>query len=115
MKGEEIDKEVVEHIGYYLGAINNKYRLAIMMILEKNENISFTELHKKLVENGYILTKPQLAYHLGILSSARLISNKFNRRQKKLTQYKLTPIGRKVLEIAKKTIEVEKVKMSIPE
>lgn len=98
----DVNKEIVEHIHYYLGAIRNKVRLAILFILEKNENISFSELHEKLIFNGYIISKSMLAYHLGVLSGANLIENKYSRKQKKLTQYKLTPIGKKILEIIKK-------------
>ena len=103
----EIEMEVLDHIGYYLGAMNNKYRLAIMLLLKKHEKLSFTEIHKKLIENGLILSKPQLAYHLGILSSAELITNRYQRKNKTLSEYKLSPIGKKVLEIAKKTIEIK--------
>ncbi|MGQ4892728.1 MAG: hypothetical protein ACP6IP_09625 [Candidatus Njordarchaeia archaeon] len=103
----EIEMEVIDHIGYYLGALNNKYRLAIMLLLEKNKKLSFTEIHKKLVENGLILSKPQLAYHLGILTSARLVTNRYQRKNKTLTEYKLSQIGKKVLEIAKKTMKIK--------
>ena len=102
VRSMDVNREVVEHIHYYLGAIRNKVRLAILFILEKNENISFSELHEKLIFNGYIISKSMLAYHLGVLSGANLIENEYNRKQKKLTQYKLTPIGKKILEIVKK-------------
>ncbi len=98
----DVNKEVVEHIHYYLGAIRNKVRLAILFLLEKNENISFSELHEKLVFTRYIISKSILAYRLGVLSGANLIENEYSRKQKKLTRYRLTPIGKKILEIVKK-------------
>lgn len=85
-----------------MGAIRNKVRLAILFILEKNRNISFSELHEKPVFNGYIISKSILAYHLGVLPGANLIENEYSRKQKKLTRYRLTPIGKKILEIVKK-------------
>ncbi len=114
-KQVDVDKEVIDHINYYLGAIRNKVRLAIMFLLEKYGELAFSEIREKLVLNGYIISKPMLAYHLGVLSGARLIENRYSRKKKKLSQYKLSPIGKKVLEIAKKAIEVEKLKVSIPE
>mgnify|MGYP000474583544 CR=1 FL=1 len=105
----EDGQEVAEDIYYYLAPLSNKVRIMIMLILERNGGrLSFTEIHQKLVECGMVISKPQLAYHLGILNNVGLIQHRFVRRSPQYSEYKLTRVGQKILDIARKIAQIAK-------
>ncbi|MGC8832131.1 MAG: transcriptional regulator [Thermoproteota archaeon] len=75
------------------GALDNELRLKAFLIVGKNPGISFNELARKLkVEKGL------LAYHLGVLKSANLLSMNPQREGKKFSHYSMTEEGREFLE-----------------
>lgn len=75
------------------GALDNELRLKAFLTVGKNPGISFNELARKLkVEKGL------LAYHLGVLKSANLLSMSLQREGKKFSHYRITEEGRKLLE-----------------
>ena len=69
------------------------------------KNILVEVIHDELLKRGYIVTRAQLAYHLGLLRNSRLISNEFKREGQIFSRYKLTEIGKKILEGIEKAIE----------
>lgn len=74
---------------------DNELQLKAFLIVGENPGISFNELARKLkVEKGL------LAYHLGVLKSANLLSMNPQREGKKLSHYRITEEGEKLLEKA---------------
>lgn len=74
-------------------ALDNELRLKAFLTVGENPGISFNELARKLkVEKGL------LAYHLGVLKSANLLSMNPRREGKKLSHYRITEEGERFLE-----------------
>jgi len=75
-----------------LRALDNDTRLKILAVLQAEPNLSFNDIARKTgIERG------ALAYHLGVLKRAGLVELKYERRSKKITQYRLTDKARDVL------------------
>jgi len=105
MKKDVQKLDIGKAISFYIRPLGNEIRLAIMFILNEKERLSFSEIHDELLKRGYIVTRAQLAYHLGLLRNSRLISNEFKREGQIFSRYKLTEIGKKILEGIEKAIE----------
>lgn len=74
------------------GALDNELRLKAFLTVAENPGVSFNELARKLkVEKGL------LAYHLGVLKSANLLSMNPQREGRKTSHYMLTEEGEKIL------------------
>ncbi len=80
------------------GALNNPIRLDAFFLISENPGIAFKDIAKKFKEN-----KALIAYHLGVLKSAGLVSFTYERRGKaSYSSYNLTDVGRNMLaELAK--------------
>ncbi|MEM3590866.1 MAG: winged helix-turn-helix domain-containing protein [Candidatus Bathyarchaeia archaeon] len=73
--------------------LDNDYRLNILFTIADEPDISFNDIARKTgIEKGL------LAYHLGVLKHVGLVEIEYSKRSKKITKYKLTDEGKRVLE-----------------
>jgi len=83
---------VSQKIMYYK-ALGNKIRLQAFHIISKQQPISFNDISNKInIERGL------LAYHLGVLKAAGLITVEYKRSGKEISKYSLTREGEKFLQ-----------------
>src|SRR5579875_1568462 len=69
----------------YYKALGNKIRLQAFHIISKQQPISFNDISNKInIERGL------LAYHLGVLKAAGLITVEYKRSGKEISKYSLT-------------------------
>ncbi len=71
----------------YYKALGNKIRLQAFHIISKQQPISFNDIERGL-----------LAYHLGVLKAAGLITVEYKRSGKEISKYSLTREGEKFLQ-----------------
>jgi predicted transcriptional regulator len=84
-------QEVREKLMAYR-ALDNPYRLKAFSEIARNPGIYFNDLAKRIgIERGL------LAYHVGVLHAAELIERTLERSSKKISKYKITEKGEKVL------------------
>jgi len=87
-----MDNKKIKEMLKILRALDNDTRLKILAVLQAEPNLSFNDIARKTgIERG------ALAYHLGVLKRAGLVELKYERRSKKITQYRLTDKARDVL------------------
>jgi len=87
-----MDNKKIKEMLKILRALDNDTRLKILAVLQAEPNLSFNDIARKTgIERG------ALAYHLGVLKQAGLVELKYERRSKKITQYRLTDKARDVL------------------
>lgn len=73
-------------------ALDNDYRVNILVALFHEPNMAFNDLARSLgIERGL------LAYHLGVLKHIGLIKGEYERKSKKSSKYYLTNEGMKML------------------
>jgi predicted transcriptional regulator len=74
-------------------ALDSEARLKALKAISEKPNTSFNEVSRKVeVERGL------LAYHLGVLKAAGIISVDYQRRSKETSKYKLTKTGEELLQ-----------------
>ena len=73
--------------------MDNEDRLKILFTIFNEPDIAFNDMSKKTD-----IDKPSLAYHLGVLKRAGLVEMECQKRGKKLTKYRITDKGKKILE-----------------
>jgi DNA-binding MarR family transcriptional regulator len=73
--------------------LDNESRLRIIFTIINEPDIAFNDIARK---TG--IDKPALAYHLGVLKRAGLVEMEYQKRSKKLTKYRVTDEGKKILE-----------------
>ncbi|MEM0313263.1 MAG: winged helix-turn-helix domain-containing protein [Candidatus Bathyarchaeia archaeon] len=73
--------------------LDNDYRLNILFTVADEPELSFNDIARK---TG--IEKALLAYHIGVLKHVGLVEMEYQKRSRKLTKYKLTEEGKKILE-----------------
>jgi len=87
-------------------ALDNEDRLKILFTIFNEPDISFNDISKKTD-----IDKSALAYHLGVLKREGLVEMECQKRGKKLTKYRITEEGKKIL---KKVLTVLKELDKLP-
>ncbi|MEM2380884.1 MAG: winged helix-turn-helix domain-containing protein [Candidatus Nezhaarchaeales archaeon] len=73
-------------------ALDNDCRLNILITLSNKPNIAFNDLARETsIEKGL------LAYHLGVLKDVGLVESEYKRRSKKISMFRLTAKGKRVI------------------
>jgi DNA-binding HxlR family transcriptional regulator len=87
--------------------LNNRYRQNILLILNKSDKMSFSEIKKEIP-----ISRPLLANHLKTLSRTLLIDHFFEHElgNDKFSYYRMSPFGKVLLENIMGTLEFEYVK-----
>jgi len=87
------EKDQLSRMLIIFSALDNEDRLRIIFTIFNEPDISFNDIAKK---TG--IDKSALAYHLGVLKRAGLVEMEYQKRGKKLTKYRITDEGKKILE-----------------
>lgn len=90
LKGPEL-QEAYEKLRVY-GVLNNPVRLEAFFLISDNPGIKFNEIAKKIK-----VRKNLVAYHLGILKAAGLVTFKYERLGKATSSYWLTDLGKRTM------------------
>jgi tetratricopeptide (TPR) repeat protein len=93
------EKDQLGRMRIIYSALDNEDRLRIIFTIFNEPDISFNDISKK---TG--IDKPALAYHLGVLKRAGLVEMVYQKRGKKLTKYRITDEGKRILE---KALEID--------
>ena len=93
-KIEKYSQEIPEDVVQTIAALDDIIRQAILVLLTKHDELTFTEIQKELG-----LGKLVLNYHLKILFSAGLTDHYFKRElgNPKYSYYSITTLGKRVL------------------
>jgi DNA-binding transcriptional ArsR family regulator len=81
-------------------ALDNEDRLKILFTIFNEPDISFNDISKKTD-----IDRSALAYHLGVLKRAGLVEMECQKRGKKLTKYRITEEGKKILKKVLKELD----------
>ena len=87
----------------YYTAIDNEVGLKAFLIISKQPNISFNEISRRLKVNQELL-----AYHLGVLKAAGLITLDYEVESRKISKYRLTEEGEKFLQELYEELKLKK-------
>jgi DNA-binding transcriptional ArsR family regulator len=90
LKGPEL-QEAYEKLRVY-GVLSNPIRLEAFFLISDNPGIKFNDIAKKIKARKNIV-----AYHLGILKAAGLVTFKYERQGKATSSYWLTDLGKRTM------------------
>lgn len=93
-KYKEYSESIAEEVRIVVASLDNPIRQAILVLLNRNNELSFSEIRKELG-----LDKTKLNFHLKDLFSSALIDHYYRHElgNPKYSYYSLTRLGRRVL------------------
>jgi len=91
LKGVEL-QEVYEKLRAY-SVLDNKVRLNAFFLISDNPGTKFNDITKSVK-----VRKSLVAYHLGLLKAAGLVTFKYERKGKATSSYWLTDLGKMTME-----------------
>jgi DNA-binding transcriptional ArsR family regulator len=91
LKGPEL-KQAYEKLRVY-SVLDNRVRLEAFFLISDNPGIKFNEIVK-----GVKVRKSLVAYHLGLLKAAGLVTFQYERNGKATSSYWLTDLGKGTME-----------------
>jgi DNA-binding transcriptional ArsR family regulator len=94
------EKDKLSRMLIIYSALDNEDRLKILFTIFNEPDIAFNDISKKTD-----IDKSSLAYHLGVLKRAGLVEMEYQKRGKKLTKYRITEEGKKILEKVLKELD----------
>ena len=83
-------KEALQRLMLY-GALQNPLRLEAFLLISENPGMAFNDIAKRFKED-----KALVAYHLGVLKTAGLVSFTYERKGKTTSRYDLTERGKEM-------------------
>jgi DNA-binding transcriptional ArsR family regulator len=92
-KLQGIDRKEAQRRLMLYGTLQNPLRLDAFLLISENPGIAFNEIAKRFKED-----KALVAYHLGVLKTAGLVSFTYDRKGKtSYSSYALTDAGKRIL------------------